>query len=226
MSADLFPAIRKGDTATVERLVAQDPSLAMACEEGGTSAVLTAYYHGHPDVADVLLRYDPPLDVFEAVTAGRLERVREILDRDPSLASAYASDGFHPLGLAAFFRRLDVLRLLIERGADVGAPARNRLAVTALHSAVATDAGPVDHEIVRALLDAGAPVNVPHLGGGTPLHTAAFTGDVESARMLLERGADPTARMDDGKTPLDVARGRGNAVASLLEREVSSRPRG
>lgn len=220
MSAELFPAIRKGDTATVERLVAREPSLAMACEEGGTSALLTAYYHGHPDVADILLRYDPPLDVFEAATAGRIDTVREILDRDPSLVNAFAADGFHPLGLAAFFRRLDVLRLLLERGADVAAPARNGLAVTALHSAVATDAAPVDHRVVRTLLDAGAPVNAPHRGGGTPLHTAAFTGDVAVARMLLERGADPTARTDDGKTPLDVARERGNAVASLLEREV------
>ena len=128
-------------------------------------------------------------------------------------------DGFHALGLAAFFRRGDVLRFLIEHGADVAAPARNRLAVTALHSAVATDAAPVDHGIVRTLLDAGAPVNVGHLGGGTPLHTTAFTGDLESARMLLDHGADPHARMDDGRTAVDVARERGNTeVLALLER--------
>lgn len=183
----------------------------------GVSPILEAVYRGRTDVLAALLAAHPALDIFEAAAVGDAGRARELLDADPTLASAYAPDGFHALGLAAFFRHADVLRLLIERGADVSAPARNRLAVTALHSALATDAGPVDHAMVRALLDAGAPVNVPHLGGGTPLHTVAFTGDVESARMLLARGADPGARLDDGKAAVDVARERGHAeLAEML----------
>ncbi len=218
MSAELFAAIKKGDELTVDRVLIAEPKLAAAREEGGVSAVLTAMYHGRTAIATRILAEHPRLDVFEAAAVGHVERVRELLDRDPSLASAYAVDGFHPLGLAAFFRRPHVLRLLIERGADVAAPSRNNLSVTALHSAVATDAGPTDVGIVRALLDAGAPVNVPHLGGGTPLHTAAFVGDPEVARVLLERGADTSIRTDDGKTPADIARERGHEeVARLLE---------
>ncbi len=182
------------------------------------SPILDAVYRGKKDVLERLLAADPTLDVFEASAVGDTPRVRELIDGDPALVNAYAPDGFHPLGLAAFFRRYDTVRLLIERGADVGAPARNKLAVTALHSAVATDAAPVDMSIVRLLLDAGAPVNVPHLGGGTPLHTAAFVGDPDVVRMLLERGADPSLRTDDGKTAIDVARERGHAgIARLLE---------
>lgn len=184
----------------------------------GTSKVLDAVYRGKKDVLERLLAEHPTLDIFEAAAVGDSGRVRELLDREPSLASAYAPDGFHPLGLAAFFRHAGVLRLLIERGADVAAPARNPLAVTALHSAVASDAAPVDLAIVEALLAAGAPVNVPHQGGGTPLHTAAFTGDAAVARMLLDRGADPLLRTDDGKTAIDIARERGHAdVARMLE---------
>jgi ankyrin repeat protein len=188
------------------------------------SPILDAVYRGKKDVLEGLLAAHPTLDVFEASAVGDTERVRELIDRDPSLVSAYAPDGFHPLGLAAFFRRYDVLKLLIERGADVRAPARNALAVTALHSAVATDAAPVDMRIVRALLDAGAPVSVPHQGGGTPLHTAAFTGDAEVVRMLLDRGADPVVRTDDGKTAIDIARERGHAaVGEMLERAAPRR---
>lgn len=182
------------------------------------SPILDAVYRGKRDLLARLLAEHPALDVFEASAVGDAARVAEVLDRDPSLASAYAPDGFHPLGLAAFFRHREVLHLLIARGADVAAPARNALAVTALHSAVASDAAPVDLAIVEALLDAGAPVNVPHLGGGTPLHTAAFTGDAAVARLLLARGADPMARTDDGKTAVDVARERGHEdLARLLE---------
>jgi ankyrin repeat protein len=222
MSAELFAAIRQGDASTVERLLAADPGLASAREEGGVSAILTAIYYGRKDVAGRILARRPALDIFEAAAVGDARRARELLDADPSLVSAYAPDGFHPLGLAAFFRHPDVLRLLIERGADVAAPARNRLAVTALHSAVATDAADVDVSVVEALLRAGAPVNAPHQGGGTPLHTVAFTGNAEVARMLLERGADPMARTDDGKTAIDIARERGHATLAEMLGKVSA----
>lgn len=187
------------------------------------SELLAAIYSGRRDAVAAILATHPSLDIFEAAAVGDERRVRELLERDPSLANAYATDGFQPLGLAAFFRHPGVVRLLIDRGADVSSPARHKLRVTALHSAVATDAAPVDHAIVRMLLDAGAPANLPHLGGGTPLHTAAFVGDVESARLLLRRGADPTQRTDEGKTAVAIARERGHTdLAAMLERRSSA----
>jgi ankyrin repeat protein len=180
------------------------------------SKLLDAVYSRRRDEVATILATHPTLDVFEAAAVGDEQRVRDLIARDPSLVKAFAPDGFHPLGLAAFFRHGPVVKLLLERGADVAAPARNTLAVTALHSAVATDAAAVDLEIVRMLLDAGAPVNVPHLGGGTPLHTAAFTGDVRVIRMLLERGADPMLKLDDGKSAVEVARERGHTAAAEM----------
>jgi len=178
------------------------------------SPILDAVYRGKKDVLAELLADRPVLNIFEAAAVGDLARARELIDADPSLVSAYAPDGFHPLGLAAFFRHAGVVRLLLDRGADVAAPAKNKLAVTALHSAVATDPGPVDMSLVRMLLDAGAPVNAPHLGGGTPLHSAAYSGDLDVIRTLLSRGADTWRRTDDGKTASDIARERGHTDAA------------
>lgn len=224
MAAELFEAIKKDDREAVERLLAGDAALAAARAPGGVSAVLKAVYYCRSQILAALLARTPELDVFEAAATGNVERVRSLLDRDPALANAFAADGFTPLGLAAFFRHAAVARLLLDRGADPRIAAKNKLAVTPLHSAVATDAAPVDISILRMLLDAGAPVNVPHLGGGTPLHTAAFVGDAEVVRLLLERGCDPSRRTDEGKTAVDIARERGHAgVAEMLERSPARR---
>ena len=67
------------------------------------SELLQAIYRGDRARADELLAGDPELDVFEAAAVGRTERLRELLDEDPSLANAWAEDGFQPLGLASFF---------------------------------------------------------------------------------------------------------------------------
>src|SRR5207249_2534194 len=75
-----------------------------------------------------------------------------------------------------------------------------------------------DAEIVLMLLERGADPNARSQSGGTPLHTAAFTGDHEVAGRLLARGADPAIANRDGKTALDIARERRHTeVARLLE---------
>lgn len=213
MSA-LFDAIKKGDRAVVERELAQDPALARA-EEEGTSAVLLATYYGKEDLAQLLAKRKGDLTIFEAAAVGDLAQVKAHVERDPSLVSAYAADGFFPLGLAAFFRRPDVVDYLIAKGADVKAVAKNAMQVTALHSAVADGGNP---RIAKALVAAGADVNAKQRHGWTPLHGAAHSGDVELVELLLTRGADASATHQEGKTALDIAREQGHAqVIALLE---------
>ena len=172
MSA-FFEAIKKGDRAAVERELAADPALARA-EEDGVSAVLLATYYGREEVAQLLAKRKGDLTIFEAAAVGDLAQVKAHVGRDPSLVSAYAADGFFPVGLAAFFRRPEVVDYLIAQGADVKAVAKNPMRVTALHSAVA-DGG--NSRIAKALVEAGADVNAKQRHGWTPLHGAAHSGD-------------------------------------------------
>jgi ankyrin repeat protein len=216
MATELFTAIKGGDTTAVERLLERDRGLADARDENGLSPILTALYHGKSEIAAAILRRGPKLTVFEAAAAGEATRVREIVGRDRGQANAVAPDGYSPLGLAAFFKRGDVVRILLDAGADPR-PASRQGGFTPLHSAVATDAGPVDTEIVRLLLAKGADPNARSQSGSTPLHTVGFTGDRASLDLLLKHGADPAIKDNDGKRAGDIARERGHKeIADLL----------
>ena len=216
MASELFRAIKAGDAAEVERLLSADRDLVEARDENSLSPILVALYHGKGDIAAAILARGPTLSVFEAATAGDTARVRELVGRDAAEANAMSPDGFTPLGLAAFFKRREVVRYLLGAGADPNVASRQG-GFTPLHSAVASDVAAVDVEIVRMLVDKAADPNAKAQSGSTPLHTVGFTGDRESLQLLLAHGADRSIRNNDGKTSLDIARERGNQeVADLL----------
>jgi len=153
------------------------------------SELLQAIYRGDQARADELLADDPELDVFEAAAVGRTERLRELLDEDPTLANAWAEDGFQPLGLASFFGHVDAARLLVERGAEVNSASRNDFKVMPLHSAAATSDPEVRYELARLLLERGADANARQQDDFTPLMAADRHGDDRLRSLLLQYGA-------------------------------------
>jgi ankyrin repeat protein len=210
----LFAAIKRRDQLAVERVLAADPGAATVVDESGRSALLTAVYYGNAAAAQALRETGMELTVFEAAAVGDLGRVRALVDADPGLARAFARDGFHPLGLAAFFGHPDVVRFLIAAGADVSAPSRNRQRVTALHSALASS----DRDSTLALIAAGADVNARQQDGFTALHEAAQNGDRATVDALLAAGADASVAIATGDRPAELARKHGHPeIAGLLE---------
>ena len=153
------------------------------------SELLQAVYRGDHARAEELLAGDPELDVFEAAAVGRVERLEELLDDDPSLANAWADDGFQPLGLASFFGHVDAARLLVERGAEVNSASRNDQKVVPLHSAVATGDPEARYELAKLLLEHGAEPNARQQDEFTPLMAAAHHGDDRLRSLLVEHGA-------------------------------------
>ncbi len=189
--ATIFESIKEGDIDAVRAAVKDDPGVAASRDEDGRSAVRAALYAQKQDIADVLLEAEPELDVFDAAAAGDVDRLTELLDAEGDLVNAYSEDGYTPLHFAAFFARGPVVRLLLDRGADVGAVARNDMEVQPLHSAVAAKA----REVVAALLQAGADVNARQHGGFTPLMAAEEHDDEEMVRLLMDHGAEEAAEV-------------------------------
>jgi ankyrin repeat protein len=208
----IFDAIDADDEARVRALVDANPTVLRARDEDGTSPLLYARYRGKHDLVDAIRGATPALDVFEAAALGDVDRVRELVHADPALANAHAPDGFHALGLAAFFGQPEVVRFLLEHGADVDRVARNeQIRTTALQAAAASG----DFESARLLLGAGADANRAQAGGFTALHAAAANGDEPLAGLLLAHGADRDARIDEDKTAAEIAAERGHADLAL-----------
>lgn len=56
--------------------------------------------------------------------------------------------------------------------------------------------------LVRVLLDAGADVHCPDVGGMKPIHHAACLSDAEVLRLLVDRRADVHCTDTQQRTPL------------------------
>ena len=179
------------------------------------SEILQAKYRGNNARVEQLLQAAPALNVFEAAATGQTARVRELLAANPALVNAYAPDGFHPLGLAAFFGNETTVEALLQAGADVNQQSREAMKVSALHSAAAARRP----DIARMLLAKGANPNLRGEAGDR-----CSTRSLSPARSISPRCCCNTALMrmrkdDSGKTPLAYAvaskqRGHGGVAAA------------
>ena len=201
MSQTFLDAATAGDVSKVRAMLHEDPSLARAKDENGVSVIMKATYYGKKDVVATLLESGVELDIFEAAATGRTARLRDLIADDPSLANIYSPDGFTPLGFAVFFSQPEIVKALLDAGADVNLPSRESMKVTPLASAAAAK----QTEIARVLIANGANVNARAAGGHVPLHEASANGNVELVKLLIDSGAAVNAKTDDGKTPLDFA---------------------
>jgi ankyrin repeat protein len=196
---EFLDAIKKGNAARVSELLKQNTALTAARTKNGITPVLLAVYVHHPEIAESLLATGIEPNIFEAAATGRVERVRELLKKNPELIKAYSPDGWTALHLN--FGNLEIVKLTLDSGADINALSKNKFMATPLQGAAAM--GKVD--LARVLIARGANVNCRGEEGGSPLHETAGSGQMEFAKLLIEHGANINAKDDKGKTPLTTA---------------------
>jgi uncharacterized protein len=229
-----FELLQAGDADTLRPLLEQDPAVAEARDANGVSLLMHSIYRGHRDLAELIANKKKALDIFEAASLGRLDRLKQCLDErrpdeqcldEDSIRAAsaaksrsinsYSKDGFTALHFACFFGQSAAARLLIENGAAVDAVAANPTRVMPLHSAASAR----NLEAARLLLEQGAAgmVNARQQAGWVPIHAAAQNGDRAMVELLLEHHADPKLANNEGKTAAMVAREKGHEeIAALL----------
>ena len=125
-------------------------------------------------------------------------------------------NGASPLVVASSNGLLDIVRLLLESGADM--VKAERWGQTPLYVA----SQECHLEIVRLLIEAGADKDKADNDGETPLWSACYNGHLEIVRLLVEAGADKDKPNMEGDTPCGLRRqqtSRTNAgiVRLLLE---------
>jgi ankyrin repeat protein len=116
------------------------------------------------------------IDLPTACHTGDVERVRELLRQDPSLANRVGEhEGYYlgagsPLSNAAAVGRMDIVKLLLDHGADPNLPEEQ------------------------------------YAPRGKALYSAVYHGHYEIAKLLLERGAFPNPQVESSGDALWVSR--------------------
>ncbi|MDR3285053.1 MAG: ankyrin repeat domain-containing protein [Holosporales bacterium] len=154
--------------------------------------------------------------LFAAVERGYCGEVEELIlksENKKALVNARDVFGWTPLHNAASGGNLEIVKVLLEAGANKDAIYNSYYGITPLHGAAFRG----HTKVVKVLLKAGADKDAKGNDGCTPLHRAASEGQVEVVKVLLAAGANKDAKDDYGWTPLHIAVSRGyTEVAEVL----------
>ena len=192
---------------------------------------LLARAKGDVKTARLLIARGAEHDLTVAAALGDLDRVKSILDKDPTAIRDLRTNGRRPLSAAVEFRRDAVVRLLLEAGADPRWPEYGSSRGASLRIAVSK---PDNRAMVELLLAHGADPNSDIDSGGTAVWGAppelrpllvAHGGTIDSYEgvwmdeddEVLRRAAENPAAFDGSVFTAVVTRGKRDLLRRLLE---------
>lgn len=128
-----------------------------------------------------------------------LKSIEELVSSQPNINVADGK-GVRLVHYAAFIGNIDVLNLLVARGADPKAATIGGW--TTLHYAVHNG----QLEMAKLLVSKGLPIEAKDLGGETPLFYAVEAGHIATVQWLIAKGADVNNGNNQGEMPLTAAK--------------------
>ena len=237
-AARMMELLRAGDRPAFRRMLSEDPGIARLKGPGGSTPLMNAVLYGDLDDVRLLLYKgaDPNVRNEAGATAlmwaaDNLEKTRLLLARGTDV-NARSEDGRSALAIATSrFGSLDVVRLLLDSGADPSVQSPSYKGTLTPLSEAAHVGG---ETVVRLLIERGADVKgaVPSAllaaidasdagsldlilpsadrdavstalaSLGPPFGNAAAFGNAKLIGRLLDHGADVNARGQTGRTLL------------------------
>jgi hypothetical protein len=195
---ELAKAIRAGDPAAVQKILAARPNLNARDEAGN-------------DLLGFAVSMSTALDTGVS-PQNRIEVVRLLLEAgmDPNQArGVYGTATFFDLSRSLTVpANVEIFRLFLDHGADP--------------NAIGVEGAPVIFDTwqnlpsVRAVLDHGGRVEIRDGGGNTPLLFYVANGRWDAALLMLDRGADVGVQNQNGVT-LEMALDNRKALAGRLQ---------
>ncbi|RDW57688.1 hypothetical protein BP5796_12489 [Coleophoma crateriformis] len=208
---------------TVEELFHQGANI-NETDNDGNQAFFYASRNGHRSMVELLQKHGADIEywnkqgenaLYIAAHHGQYLVVQMLLQlhMNPNAASPTPSRFKNPLQAAASIGSEPVVRLLLEKGAEVNAQGGQY--GNPLQAAATIGSEPV----VRLLLEKGAEVNAQGGELANALQAAAYRGNEPVVRLLLEKGAEVNAQGGELGNALQAAASHGNepVVRLLLE---------
>ena len=142
------------------------------------------------------------LELWIAAASGSVDKIVRLLDTEVGIEINIVILNITPLICGVMAGNIDVVKALIDKGANVNIP-ENSLGTTPLYISLGLyDDQPVNMDVVRLLLERNADVKIAANDGDTPMHMAHYKGNIEAIKLLLSYHADLNAQNHIGKTPL------------------------
>jgi ankyrin repeat protein len=143
-------------------------------------------------LAGALLARGAAYNIYLAALLGDIKSVRDALAGDPSLANFEDTSHHRPISAAAQRNDLEMVKLLLDHGANLNLAEEGAPDGQALWTAVYQR----QSDMVRILLEHGANPNTAPESSGSALFQAR--GDPELTRLLIEHGAhDESGDLDE-----------------------------
>ncbi|XP_014270909.1 ankyrin repeat domain-containing protein 17 isoform X5 [Halyomorpha halys] len=223
IKGDCTPLMEAASSGYVDivRLLIHHGADVNAQSSSGNTPLMYACAGGHVDAVRVLLEAGANVEdhnenghtpLMEAASAGHVPVAQILLEHGAGINTHSNEFKESALTLACYKGHLDMVRFLLEAGAD------QEHKTDEMHTALMEASMDGHVEVARLLLDSGAQVNMPTDSFESPLTLAACGGHVDLALLLIERGANIEEVNDEGYTPLmEAAReGHEDMVAVLL----------